>query len=120
MECGDGTWAGYNTEACMRPDCGNTTSGKLIRFGLPQYDYVHPIVNNECDHILGIPHQVKPPRRFEELFPKSQYDYMHPILSTWFQIYIKTLASVPICLVLLAGLRRTSFYGKEGEGITSF
>jgi len=27
MECGDGTWAGYNTEACMRPDCGNTTSG---------------------------------------------------------------------------------------------
>jgi len=27
MECGDGTWAGYNTEACMRPDCGNNTSG---------------------------------------------------------------------------------------------
>ena len=27
---------------------------------------------------------------------------------------------MPICMVLLAGLRRTNFYGKEGEGITSF
>merc|ERR1712212_329746 len=27
MMCGGGSWAGYATEACMRPDCGNTTTG---------------------------------------------------------------------------------------------
>merc|ERR1740123_1111820 len=25
MECGGGSWAGYHTEACMLPNCGNTT-----------------------------------------------------------------------------------------------
>merc|ERR1711990_335541 len=25
MECGGGSWAGYHTEACMFPNCGNTT-----------------------------------------------------------------------------------------------
>jgi len=27
MMCGGGSWQGYATEACMRPDCGNTTTG---------------------------------------------------------------------------------------------
>ena len=30
MMCGGGSWQGYATEACMRPDCGNTTTGKLL------------------------------------------------------------------------------------------
>ena len=30
MMCGGGSWQGYATEACMRPDCGNTTTGNLI------------------------------------------------------------------------------------------
>ena len=32
MECIGGTWAGFYTDACMRPDCGNiTSSGKALR-----------------------------------------------------------------------------------------
>jgi len=27
MSCGGGSWQGYATEACMRPDCANTTTG---------------------------------------------------------------------------------------------
>ena len=30
MECGGGSWAGYHTEACMLPNCGNTTGTLII------------------------------------------------------------------------------------------
>ena len=50
MECGGGSWTGYHTEACMLPNCGNTTGASMliIKTFFPQFS----LEKNHCQDAL--------------------------------------------------------------------
>ena len=48
MECGGGTWVGFYTDTCLRPNCGNVTSGLAMI-----------IIDDRDDNDLMMPHQLK-------------------------------------------------------------